>query len=273
MRKQATERKCWPWLAMAGILAVVVVVFHLLALRVEEHSSFTNEWLRCRNAIGLAFILVALLLFGISIYSWVFSKTHEDVRFKTVFAKVMHSDWMHFVLFEVLMVVVVIVWGGIWNQVFDVHSFFFKSNRWNDIKSSVFRAPIVEEAKYRLLPFLIAVLPLVKVKSRRWKTILGCFFGLMLFCVQMLFGVAHIDPVSYLMGDTLQPHLLLQGGAGVLFAVTFGVVLFHASRMLQRRLSAPNMFKPILMAFPLAYLASCLVHATSNLSYILFCTF
>ncbi len=165
------------------------------------------------------------------------------------------------------MVVVSGVYGSIICQLKDYYAVFFKSALWRDIMSKVFMAPIKEEAIYRLLPFLIAVIPMALVKSKRWRIVLGCFFGLMILCVQMQFGFVHVGWLEVTnhatnmqeVYDIIRLHLLLQGVAGIRYAFTFGMVLYQVAKENTLRQQHPNKFKAILPAIPLAYLASCMV--------------
>lgn len=255
---------------MAGVLAIMAVVFHFLA-KIQEQQ-YRNSWYYSESIILTAFVLVALLLLIIAGYALIHSKTHAEIRFKDAFRKAFHSYWVYFLLFVLLMTVITRIWGDLCIARFG-DSVSFKSGRWDDIKGSVFRAPVVEEAKYRVLPFLIAVIPLANLMSKRWKIVLGCFFALMFIGVQLQFGYSHISPLSALLGDTVEPHIYNQGVCGILFAVTFGVVLYVAYKEMMLKQQTPNKFKAILLSLPLAYLASCMVHGASNLYWILSRTF
>ena len=101
---------------------------------------------------------------------------------------------------------------------------------------------------------------------------MGCFFGLMILCVQMQFGYAHLESWLLISVDSTQKflsllkfHLFAQGGTGILYSITFGVVLFVANKTFQQRQVCPNVFKALLYAIPFAYLASTSVHLLNNL--------
>lgn len=274
------EWKSWPWLVVAGIMAVAAVAFYLLAMNRRDLFSWMNEWYHSFEIIVLAFIATGAILLCITIYSFIASLTHSDLRFKDAFGRTFHSYWAYYILFVILMVVITTVWANIYSQVNDYHGGFFRGSRWDDIKSGVFRAPLKEEAMFRLIPFLVAIIPTAMVKSKRWRIVLACFFGIMLFCVQMQFGYIHLgiyetmDAANRQELDALiRLHLFLQGGPGVLFACAFGLVLYYAAREIILRQKKPNKFKAIVFALPLAYLASCLTHAGYNLFSIISSTF
>ena len=270
-QQSAFERRTWFWLVVAGVLAVAAAVFHVLAVK-QGYPLHHNQWHHSEFIIELAFVAVFVLLSGIALYALIHSRKHGDLRFKDVFGRTFHSGWVYYILFVLFMIVVANVWCNMCNQVFG-DSFSFKGSRWDDIKSSVLWAPVREETQYRVLPFVIAVIPLTMLKSKLWRTALGCVFALLIFSVQMQFGYAHISPLSALMGDTVKPHLYIQGGAGVVYAITFGMVFYYAAKEIFRRQRLPNKCKAVLCALPMAFLASCLVHASYNLYWILSRTF
>ena len=180
-------------------------------------------------------------------------------------------------LFMLLIIVGISFWNSFCNQYFcnGAHC-YFRENRWNDIRECVLKGPWWEEAVFRLLPFLVASLALAYTKQRGWKVILCFFFGLLILGIQAYFGYLHYNPVfaevnpdSY---SVVQP-LIVQGGTGLLFAVTYGVVLFFAYRVLISRQKVPNRGRALLFAHVLAYLSSTFVHMSSNLIMILTETF
>lgn len=274
------EWKSWPWLVVAGVLAVAATVFYLLAMNQEDMFSLMNEWYRSFEIIVLAFIATGAILIGITVYSFIVSLTHSDLRFKAAFSRTFHGYWVYYILFVILMVVISSLWGNICCQVNDRHGVFFDGSRWDDIKSGVFRAPLKEEAMFRLIPFMVAIIPTAMVKSKRWRIVLACFFGIMLFCVQMQFGYVHLNDWETMdaanrqeLNALIRLHLVLQGGVGVLYAITFGVVLYYTAREIILRQEQPNKFRAIVLALPLAYLASCSAHALYNLHSIISRTF
>ena len=272
-KRSMLEWKSWPWLVVAGMMVVAAVVFYILAMNQEDPYPLRfNELYHCADIIKWTLLVVALLLLGITFYSLVYSRIHSDVRFKEVFGRSFNNYWIYYVLFVLLMIVVSCVWGYVCCHVMDYHEVFFKSSLWDDIKSAVFVAPLKEEAMYRLLPFLVAIIPMATVKSKRWRIVLGCFFGLILLCVQMQFGYIHVsifEVSDYGFMQSLKKHLIIQGVEGMLYALFFGIVLYMAIREIMLRQQRPNIFKAVLFALPLAYLASCLVHGIYNLHSIL----
>ena len=174
------------------------------------------------------------------------------------------------------MTVISVVWACMCCQAMDNHPLYLKTELKNYLKNKVLIAPPKEEAMWRLLPFLIAIIPMARVKAKRWRVALGCFFGLMILCVQMQFGYAHLKVEQVHFADSSQRflslmkfHIFAQGGEGVFYAVTFGVVLFVASKAFLRRQVCPNAFKALLCAIPFAYLASTSVHLLYNLNELL----
>ena len=103
------------------------------------------------------------------------------------------------------------------------------------------------------------------VTSKRWRTVLCCFFGLMIFCVQMQFGYAHVSIFGAMDGtESIGVHLLIQGVAGVLFSITYGVVLYRTYKVFLARQETPNKCFAVLLATPIAYLCSSCVHGINN---------
>lgn len=252
--------KAWIWLLLAGVLAIAAVVFHYIGIKQEYLYSIIHV----EHLVRWVFVIVFLLLSGISCYSLRQSKRVDGLHFKDVFCHTFHSGWVYFILFVLLMVVLTNTWVNVCINWFDRKGIFFRMNRWDDIKQAVFWAPIWEEMGFRVLPYLIAVIPLMMIKSKSWRIVLGSFFILMILYVQMQFGFAHVSPFLEIDDDTVKLHIFNQGGTGVLFAITFGVVLYFFGRLFMQRQQTPNRFKAVLNAFPLAYLASCLLHGATN---------
>ena len=263
---------------MAGVLAVAAVVFHLLAMK-QGYPLQHNQWHHSESIIIIVFIAVIIILSGIAVFALKRSKRNNGLRFKGVFVQTVQSGWFYYILFILLMIVVSNIWCNMCNQVFG-DSFSFESNRWDDIKSSVLWAPVREEAQYRVLPYVIAAIPLAMLQTKRWRIALGCFFALMILCVQLQFGYAHLSVFNAMDAASVQDfyievkkHIWLQGVTGVFYAITFGVVLYMAAIEFHRKQQHPNKFKAVLHALPLAYWASCAVHASNNLFWIISRTF
>lgn len=277
----AHKRQTWFWVAVAVVLSIAAFVFHLLSIHRENiicsEGCFEsdNEWAICRQIILFAFAAATLLLLTIAGYSQFHIRKHPEYRFKDVFSQTFHHYWVYYILFILLMTVVSVVWACMCSQALDNHPVYLQVEL-RDALEVIISAPLKEEAMYRLLPFLIAIIPMARVKAKRWRIALGCFFGLMILCVQMQFGYAHLEDwlvcsvdstQSFL--DLLKVHVLMQGGVGVFCAITFGVVLFVASKTLLQRQVTPNTFKALLYAIPFAYLSSTSVHLLYNLCDIL----
>ena len=279
MKKQSIlEWKIWPWLLVAGgVMIVAAVLFYYLAMNIKEpYPLYWNRWYHCAAINTWGLFAVASLLSGIAIYSFVCSLKHPDLRFIEVFDRIFRSYWVYYILFMLLMVVVSSVYNRIYCQLKDYHGVYFKDFLWDDIMSGVIMAPIKEEAMYRLLPFLVAVIPMAVVKSKRWRIVLGCIFGLMIFCVQMQFGYIHVGFFEVHdakdiqeVHDMIRIHLFIQGVLGIVCAFTFGMVLYQVVKEIMLRQQHPNKFKAVLPAIPLAYLASCLVQGLYNLQIVL----
>jgi hypothetical protein len=272
------KRRTWLWIAVAVVLAIAAFVFHILSnlrkniIYREESIVFDNEWYVCQQIILLAFAAVTLLLLAIACYSRLHIRKHPECLFKDVFSHTFHHYWVYYILFILLMTVISVVWTSMCCQAMDDHLFFFRIELKERLKNSVLISPPKEEAMWRLLPFLVAIIPMARVKAKRWRVALGCFFGLMILCVQMQFGYAHLSVEQVHFVDSTQRflfllkfHLFTQGGAGIIFSVTFGVVLFVASKTFLRRQVCPDVFKALLYAIPFAYLASTSVHLLNNL--------
>ncbi|MBR6445279.1 MAG: hypothetical protein IKS94_02435 [Prevotella sp.] len=72
---------------------------------------------------------------------------------------------------------------------------------------------------------------------------------------------------------SIEPHLYLQGGGGIIFAVTYGVVLYRAYHILRLKYPDKNRFLPLLIAHLFGFFASYLVHAGYNFHCIIVGTF
>lgn len=278
MRKQFSYKNTKPWLVVAGVLAVAAGVFHLLAMK-QGYPLHHNQWHHSESIIIIAFIAVIILLSGIAVFALIRSKKSNSLRFMDVFVQTFQSGWFYYILFILLMIVVSNIWCNMCNQVFG-DSFSFKSSRWDDIIKSVLWAPVREEAQYRVLPYMIAAIPLAMLQTKRWRIALGCFFALMILCVQLQFGYAHLSVFNAIDAASVQDfyievkkHIWLQGVSGVIYAITFGVVLYIAAKEFHLKQQHPNKFKAVLLGLPLAYLASRAVHASYNLFWIISRTF
>ena len=276
------KKRTWFWVAVAVVLAIAAFVFHVLSnlrknIIYREGSIVSdNEWQICHRIILLALAAATLLLLAIAGYSLLHLRKHPECRFKDVFSQRFHRYWVYYILFILLMTVISVVWGCMCCQALDNHPSYFRIELKDYLKYTVLMAPPKEEVMWRLLPVLIAIIPMARVKAKRWRVALGCFFGLMILCVQMQFGYAHLQVEQVHFVDSTQRflslmkfHILTQGGAGIIFSVTFGVVLFVASKAFLRRQECPNAFKALLCAIPFAYLASTSVHLLYNLNELL----
>lgn len=265
------------WIAVAVVLAIAAFVFHLLSNQREKiicaewSTEYGNEWFICQQIILLAFAAVALLLLAIACYSWLHIRKHPECRFKDVFSQAFHHYWVYYILFILMMTVIYDIWACMCCQATDNHPIVFRVMLREELEGSMI-APPIEEAMFRLLPFLVAIIPMARVRAKCWRVVLGCFFGLMILCVQMQFGYVHLAEWQLITIDSKQEflellkwHLLVQGVLGVFCAVTFGVVLYVASKAFMQRLVRPNAFKALLCAIPFAYLASTSVHFLFNL--------
>lgn len=64
-----------------------IIIF--LAMNIEEPYPLRwNGWYHCAAIIIWGLVAIVLLLFGITLYSFIRSKTHPDLRFKDVFGRV-----------------------------------------------------------------------------------------------------------------------------------------------------------------------------------------
>jgi hypothetical protein len=72
----------------SGVLFFYFFYF-FLAMNIEEPYPLRwNGWYHCAAIIIWGLVAIVLLLFGITLYSFIRSKTHPDLRFKDVFDRV-----------------------------------------------------------------------------------------------------------------------------------------------------------------------------------------
>ena len=259
--------RIWPWLFAPLLLAVMLVT---------EFYFWTGSPLV--HWRGHVFVAVSLgvevfLLAVIAICAWVQSKTHPEVHFMDVFHRHFHGYGVYFVLLVLLMTIISVVWLTLWNNIYwNGACTFFLESRWEDIKKAVIVSPVFEEAKYRVLPFIVVSIPMVLIRSRKWKWIIGIISALMIVCVQLQFGYRH-----YLAGfeepEELVHHLVLQGTTGLLFAIAYGLVLVLSYKTIRNNQKRPSVLTALFASHLLAFIAADLVHAFSNLTLILLQTF
>ena len=241
--------KIWPWLAAWGVLAITAFV--TTKIYPEPHPGY------------MCYLIapVVLLFAGLAVYAAVCSRKNTEERFADVFHRVFHRYWVYYLLFVLASCVINIVWTSIVGSILGFGGVNFLS----DIIPVTVVGPFKEEAMYRLLPFMVAIIPLAVVKDRRWRIVLYCLAAVLIFCVQMQFGFLHLDILNMSGNDRISIHLWVQGGCGVLFAATFGAVLYYTYRYIMARQKAPNKHRAVLLSIPAAFLASYIVHGIGNL--------
>ncbi|MBP5548503.1 MAG: hypothetical protein J6X58_06415 [Bacteroidales bacterium] len=241
--------KIWPWMAVGGVLAVAACITTI---------TIPERWPGYMYYLVFFVALVFAVLAG---YAAVYSHKHTEERFVDTFKRVFNRYWVYYILFVIFVTLADLVWASVFCNIYDCHGVYFLS----EIVELTVVGPLEEEAMYRLLPFMTAVIPLTIVTSKRWRIVLGCLFAVMIFCVQMQFGFMHLDILNMSGRDNITMHLWIQGAAGVMFALAFGMVLYYTYRLIRARQEVPNKFKAVLLSIPAAYLASSCVHGLSNL--------
>lgn len=241
--------RIWPWIAVWGVLTIAACV---ITIKLPEERPGYMYYLV--SFVAMVFIILA-------VYAAIYSHKHREERFVDTYNRVFNQYWVYYVLFTLAVTLISIIWTSIFSNIYDCHGVYFKS----EIIDVTIVAPLKEEVMYRLLPFLLAVIPLTIVTSKSWRVVLCCFFAMLIFCVQMQFGFMHLDILNMSGNDNIETHLWIQGASGVIFAFTFGMVLYYTYCLILTRQEVPNRFVAVLLSIPAAYLAACCVHAISNL--------
>ena len=241
--------RIWPWMVVWGVLAVAACI---ITIRLPE---------RRPGYLYHLLSFVAVLFFILAAYATIYSHIHREERFVDTYNRVFNQYWVYYILLILTVTLINIIWTSIFSNIYDCDGVYFKS----DIIDDTIVAPLKEEVMYRLLPFMMAVIPLTIVTSKSWRVVLCCFFAVLIFCVQMQFGFMHLDILNLSGEDNIEKHLWIQGAAGVMFAFTFGMVLYYTYCLILTRQEVPNRFMAVLLSIPAAYFASCCVHAISNL--------
>ena len=262
------KKRTWFWIVGAIIIIATALVCVLTTDR------YPNKWMQLYIVISiLAFWLVSIA--GYALYL----SSQSEEKFINLFCKTFHSNWSYFIIFVLIMFSINCLWSILHIHIYnynkpDLLYITFKQERWTDIKQTVLFAPFWEELPFRVLPFLITSVLLFIVKKRNWRIVLIIVLGLMIFGIQMYFGAKHFNPdYAEITGDSLMEHIMLQGGGGVIFATTYGVVLYNAYQILTQRCKKRNWIVTLLYANLFGYLASFSVHSLYNLYCVLISTF
>ena len=252
-------KRYWPWIIGVGII--------LLASYVCSMNCLSREKMVLLNIETTAIVLLLAVIF---IYAVVVAASSER-RFLNTLGKVSSSYWTYCVLFILVMIAINSTWLKILSHNFftdyEGGEVFFRSNRWNDYREIVFKAPVMEEPLFRVLPFMVASTVLLFVRNRVWRIILGVVMCVAIVCVQLQFGYAHYvgDDYADIFADVPEPHIYLQGGGGIIYATTYGVVLYYVYRILRKKKPGRKKIFVLLSAHLFAYVASVSVHAGYNL--------
>lgn len=249
--------RLWPWIVLSAIL---VGAFYF-----ESYLDSTILY----YYVGVGIILLVVIV----CWAWIRSGNHMEERFKDSFHKCFNSYLACFVLTVLLATLVSYLGGMVWNIVLlDGARTFFLSSRWDDIISGVIIAPLEEEIIYRLLPFIVASIPVLFVKTKIWRLVIAVISLLMITCVQLQFGYAHYSPI-FEEPEWIVNHIIFQGSMGVVDAITYGLILFLSYNTITGNQRQTVLVKPLAISHVLAYLASSLTHGFTNLSIIINQTF
>lgn len=106
------------------------------------------------------------------------------------------------------------------------------------------------------LPFGVASITLCFISPSNWKLPIGIIFGLIIFFIQILFGYCCYDVWHTKWDDvgSISEHILLYGGFGIFFAITYGVVLYFSYNALLASERKTDKLKALLPAHFLAFL-------------------
>ena len=165
------------------------------------------------------------------------------------------QTWGGCALIIVLMTLVSYVWKDSCNNwYFNGAHCFFLEDRLQDIKD-VSLCVFWEEAVFRLAPILIAsiIIALSKPKWLRW--ILYIVFAIIIVCIQVKFGALHYNEFS---DTSYERPIIIHGVMGLILTITYVSTLVLALKNKEQSI------KNVLIANAIAYCASAIVHAVSN---------
>jgi len=165
-----------------------------------------------------------------------------------------------------IMVLFAYLWNDTWNNIlYNGARCFFLENRAEDIKIVTLYV-FEEELIWRCLPIFTVSSILILIKSKRIKFIIGIICLAAIVYIQIIFGAKHHSPLS---DSTCINNIIMQGGTGMILATTYTCVLYCILRLIPKEIT----IKKFLIANMLAFCASSIVHAASNVIIVLTQTF
>ena len=120
---------------------------------------------------------------------------------------------------------------------------------------------IKEEPIYRSLPFFVATLIVIPLKSKNAKIIVITICVILIVMIQLQFGYKHFDPVYR--GTPIWLHIKLQGVVGILLAITYGLTFYVAMKKLYKKSKYPIL--TFVICHIIATITSISVHAINNI--------
>jgi len=256
----ATHLKIWPWIVNGVMMLVATFVYFTFSNSYNKNSIFNEvslfNWF---FVIGVSFSITILLLTFNTLLAFVGFKRNSETHFKDVFQNRLHNQWNHYVLFILFMVVLASSWGNLCNLLLyggKAHCYVYN---WNNILID----PILDEPLFRLLPFLVASIPLVFIGQKRWmkvlKSILFIAFAVAIEYIQIIYWTYGKIDISW--PNNIYP---IQG-QGEIYAIVYGLVFYVAFKTINKE-DEGRKAKAFIYAHSLAFVASILVHALTTLS-------
>lgn len=244
----------WPWYAVACVVLYANYICN-------RYAYSTWNVLLCMFVLFLAILLLTL------VFRTIYLRNRVGGGLGDTFGRVFQSKAVYCVFSVIVVWAISCVWQSITiHHFYGLSSGFYEEDRWSDVWEISIKGPLWEEVLYRMLPFLFASFVLAFVKQMKWRIPLSIALGVMIFCVQMQFGYRHFNVLyAEISGDTLLPHLYIQGGSGVFFALSYGIVLHKSYKLLMVKNVGRNRFLMLLQAHLLSFLASYLTHFGYNL--------
>lgn len=169
-------------------------------------------------------------------------------------------------LFVGIMIYLAYLWNDTWNNIlYNGSRCFFLENRAEDIKTVTLCVP-KEELIWRCFPIFTASSILTLIKPKWRKLIIGIIFLAAIVYIQILFGAKHYNPLR---GFPCKYYIIMQGGTGIILAITYTCILYGILKFIPKKITIKKFF----IANVLAYCASSIVHAASNVIIVLTQTF